>query len=446
MDRTPKVAVIGSGLAGLSAAWRLTRAGFDVSVWEREETPGGRAAGASVDGTSLEPSGAVLSTADTALLDWIGEVGRRNELLPLRPVLSALLQRNRIVSIDRRSLLGIARIPGVGWNPALRLFRFPRLLERYSSRLDAMNAGAAAPLDDRSLADFGRLYFGPRVVDRWMAPLVASRCLTTAEETSRAWFLRRQRSHGRYWCGMPRGSLADLVEEAAAKLVVHTGVEVLGIEAGTGSRLRISIRGARAFEVDAAVLATAAPDAAGLAASMLSSAERDGLDGVRYTPGISVAAGLRRPFSPHPLEIGYPPSEKSPLASALLEPGVHGGRVPGGQGLVTLRATGAWSREHMEAPDDVVRKELGAAFERSHPDYRNAVGFRCVLRVARALPRFDVGRYRSIERFDRVQADWRQRGRRLYFAGDYRVDPSWNGAVISGTRAAAEAESDLSGS
>lgn len=435
--------MIGSGLAGLSAAWRLARAGFDVSVWEREARPGGRAAGESVDGYPLEPIGAVLSTADAALLDWIGEVGLRDELLPLRPVLSAQLHRDRVVPIDRRSLLGVARIPGLGWIPALSLIRFPRLLARYSARLDPVRPGRAAPLDDRSLADFGRLYFGPSVVDRWMAPLAASRCLTTAEETSRAWFLRRQRSHGRDWCGMPRGRLGDLVEAAAGKLVVHTGVEVLGLEAGRGSRLRISVRGDRAFEVDAAILATAAFDAARLAAPMLSSAERDGLGGVRYTPGIAVAVGLRRSFSPHPLEISYPPSEGSPLASALLEPGVPGGRVPGGQGLVTLRATGAWSEAHMDAPDDAVARELGAAFERTHPDYRNAVGFQRVMRVARALPRFEVGRYRAIAQFEGMQADWRRRGRRLYFAGDYRIDPSWNGAIISGTRAAVEVECDL---
>ena len=97
----------------------------------------------------------------------------------------------------------------------------------------------------------------------------------------------------------------------------------------------------------------------------------------------------------------------------------------------------------MDAPDDAVARELGAAFGRTHPDYRNAVGFQRVMRVARALPRFEVGRYRAIAQFEGMQAGWRRRGRRLYFAGDYRIDPSWNGAIISGTRAAVEVECDL---
>ena len=66
-------------------------------------------------------------------------------------------------------------------------------------------------------------------------------------------------------------------------------------------------------------------------------------------------------------------------------------------------------------------------------------------RLPRATPRFDVGRYREIARFESVQLDQRRSGRRLYFAGDYLMDPSWNGALLSGQRAARAVHADLSG-
>jgi monoamine oxidase len=47
-----------------------------------------------------------------------------------------------------------------------------------------------------------------------------------------------------------------------------------------------------------------------------------------------------------------------------------------------------------------------------------------------------VGRYREIACFRKVQRDLRAGGRRLYFAGDYLVDPCLEGAVTSGIRAA----------
>jgi protoporphyrinogen oxidase len=86
-----------------------------------------------------------------------------------------------------------------------------------------------------------------------------------------------------------------------------------------------------------------------------------------------------------------------------------------------------------------------AAFERIRPGASHAVLFQRLFRVARALPRFGVGRYREIARFERVQADLRRGGRRLYFAGDYLMEPSWNGALSSGYRAARAVEADLAG-
>ena len=63
--------------------------------------------------------------------------------------------------------------------------------------------------------------------------------------------------------------------------------------------------------------------------------------------------------------------------------------------------------------------------------------------TAQAAPRFDVGRYREIARFMRVQSDLRARARRLYFCGDYLVHPSFEGAVVSAERAAQAVCEDL---
>lgn len=45
-----KIAVIGSGFAGLSAASTLAKAGYDVTIFEKNESAGGRARKFEVDG------------------------------------------------------------------------------------------------------------------------------------------------------------------------------------------------------------------------------------------------------------------------------------------------------------------------------------------------------------------------------------------------------------
>ncbi|MBW2715903.1 MAG: hypothetical protein JRD03_07495, partial [Deltaproteobacteria bacterium] len=94
---------------------------------------------------------------------------------------------------------------------------------------------------------------------------------------------------------------------------------------------------------------------------------------------------------------------------------------------------------------ETVSKELIEALGTIFPRIHGAGIFTEVLREKRAVPRFDVGRYRAIADFTRVQTEARRRGRRIYFAGDYLMGPGWNAALRSGYRAAADVEEDLGG-
>jgi predicted NAD/FAD-dependent oxidoreductase len=341
-------------------------------------------------------------------------------------------------------VLDVARIPGVRWHEALRLLRLPRLLARYGERLDPARPEAAAPLDDRSLADFARLYFGASVLERWMAPELCD-TLGDPGQASRALWLRRARGLSAARPGLPRAPLADVAEAAAARVGPAYRTEVLGVEAAP-SGLRVACRcegRERSLEARAVVLATPAPEIARLASGILVAAERDALAGVRYAPSLAVAVALRKPLGPHAELVRFPRAEGSPLESALLEPGAGGGRAPDGRGLAVLRASAAFAASAQELPDDTVEKELLGAFESVHPGLRSAALFARVLRLRLALPRFDVGHYRSVARLESLWQELRSSGRRLYAAGDYLVDPSWSGAFASGERAARAVAADL---
>ena len=444
--RAGRVVVIGAGLAGVGAAWRLSRLGFEVRVLEREARAGGRAAADSVEGFRFEPAGALLSGADRELLAWMDELGLRDEMLPLRPAVPAQAFRGRVGAIDPRGLFGVAAIPGVRRLQAARLVRLPRLVARYAAQLEPDAPERAAALDDRSLHDFGRLYFGESVVERWMAPLVG--LLGDSPDTSRVLFLRRYPAHAEALLGLPRATLAEIVDAAASRLTILTGVEAAGIEplAEGGLRVRASERGReRALDADAVVMAAPAPEAARVAGGVLCSAEREGLARVRYAPRLALVIGLRRALHPHPRWLSIPHSEGGPLASVVLEPGVAGGRVPSGRGLAVLEARLDYAAAAETAPDDVVAKELQESFEGLLAGARGAAAWTRLYRLPLATPRFDVGRYREIAAFLSVGADQRRSGRRVYFAGDYLMDPSWNGALLSGQRAARAVHADLEG-
>jgi len=370
------------------------------------------------------------------------ETGLRDEFLPLRPLSTQMAGSNRRLEVRGQSSL--RRIPGLRLIEFLRLLRLPRLLSRYAAALQPRRPSAAASLDDRSLADFARLYFGSTVLDRWMAPSVLRGGPGDPEEMSRAQFLLDFVRHGFRRPGLARTGLGEVVERAAAQLPLRVDCEVQALKPRADARLSIST-GLGALRADAVVIATDAGEALRIAEPLLCAAEREFLAGVNYLPSVAVAAALCRPLDLRPLEIWVPPSAGSPLETLLLEPGLASGRVPTGRGFAWLRAAADLSDSFRDVPDGVVEKELLGALEEIWPGAQRVVDFSRTFRTERGAPHFGVGHYRALERFERVRRERRASGSRVYFASDSLVHPSFEGAVISGERTAEAVCSDLQG-
>ncbi|WKZ24217.1 MAG: FAD-dependent oxidoreductase [Candidatus Dojkabacteria bacterium] len=75
-----KVAVIGAGFTGLTAAYELSKKGFEVTVFEKSTDIGGLAGGFTLQGASLEKAYHHLFKSDTDILKLIAELGLREEL------------------------------------------------------------------------------------------------------------------------------------------------------------------------------------------------------------------------------------------------------------------------------------------------------------------------------------------------------------------------------
>jgi oxygen-dependent protoporphyrinogen oxidase len=437
------VIVVGAGLAGLASAWRLSRRGFQVALLERTARVGGRASALREEGFALEAVSPVLTPADTRLLAWIAEVGLQDELLPLRPLVTQVAHQGSLHEVDVRGWLDVRRVPGVRLREALRVVRLPRLLARYASALDPERPERAADLDDRSLADFGRLYFGESVVSGWMAPFVTGDSSGDPEWMSRVQFLHQLRRQAGGRLGLLRGSLADVAERVASAVAARTGIEVVGVEPRDGGGARVRLADGRRIGADAVVLAVPAPDALRLAEPLLTGAERDLLAGVSYAPALTVAAALCRAPGPRPARVVVPRAESSPVECAILEPGLPGSRAPEGLGLALVRATPRYAASHLDAAEEAVAKDLLSALDALRPGLLRSVEFARLLRARHGAPLFDVGRYRAIARWQRVQDDLRSRGRRLYLAGDYLVSPTLEGAAVAAERAAEAVCHDL---
>ena len=75
-----KIGIVGAGVAGLTAAYRLAKQGHEVEVFEASDHVGGLAAGFPIAGTTLEKYYHHLFTSDTCIRGLVDELGIREKL------------------------------------------------------------------------------------------------------------------------------------------------------------------------------------------------------------------------------------------------------------------------------------------------------------------------------------------------------------------------------
>ncbi len=247
-----RVLVLGAGVAGLAAAERLQRAGFEPLLLEQGAAPGGRAQSTARQGFRIDWGPPLLSLRDAPLLRLVRLAAEH--MLPLRPARLAQLHSGKITPIRPTGLRGLQSLPGLRGLHAcrgLRLRRWPRLLRRYRAHLCG-NAAGAAPLDDRSTADFIRLYFEEGLLESWVEPWLASEFGADVDSAGRALLLLHYQARAFAPVGALRGGPGDFAAALAGRFDVHTHTSVNEVT-----------QTARGFRVETSPVASAAPGSPG---------------------------------------------------------------------------------------------------------------------------------------------------------------------------------------
>lgn len=114
MSEKQKMAVIGAGFAGLSAAWDLIRAGHEVTIFEAASQAGGLAAGFKEPhwDWSVEHYYHHWFEGDKALRGLIDELGFTDRLIYPKPV-SVMYHKGKFYPFD--SILSALKYPGLGF-------------------------------------------------------------------------------------------------------------------------------------------------------------------------------------------------------------------------------------------------------------------------------------------------------------------------------------------
>ena len=432
---TPRVAVVGGGIAGLATAFRLHRAGAEPVVFERAPTHGGVIAPpVTVGDLTLEPGPDSLA----ARKPWGVELCRELGLTLVPPGASGafLWTDGGLVPYLRGAAFGI---PGdVG-----DVLRWPGLSRRGRVRAlaDLLKRKRRDGIEE-TLGELLRRRLGDEATDRAIAPLLAGLHAGDADRLSaEATFpelLAWESSQGSLIRGAqaamrmadrstpgplflrPEMGMRALVDALAEVLAdrLRAGVEVTAVSEGT-----IELAGGAAEPVDAVVLACGAQTSA----TLLGAAAPPGLTGIgAVSTGVVFLVYPPGTASALPDGTGFVvPRGAAPMTAATFVSRKWPDERFGDRAVIRCYVGGAGEEDVLDAPDDEIvaacARHLSAVLDLPAPAASH------VHRWWGAMPQYERGHRRRVEEI-----------RASLPAGIFVVGSAYDGVGVSDLARAAE--------
>jgi len=429
------IIVVGGGIAGLTCAWRLQRAGYDVEVLERESEAGGRMRSEHCGDFIVERGAQFVASGYRNLHDVATALGIGDRLRPHARAADAVLRDGKLHPADFTSPLRLFASPLLSTGAKLRLARLPLEVLRNYRRLDPRRPELAADLDGANMVAGLRRVVGDESFDTLLAPAFSSTFDAEPEDLSAAFALLTLRFFaGGFRLQSFAGGNGLLTQTLARQLSVRAGCEVVAVETETdGARIRYQRQGRETnVYADAVAIAVPGSQVTGLCPK-LTPDERGFFEQVQYVRGI--IAHLLCDRAPRSLPYGgvaFPRREGLDLYGLAVDhakPGV----APVGAGLLNAALTAKACDRMWEASDEAVGELVLENLART-PIGKLEPAAVVVHRWSPMLPQFVPGHLQRLAAFLRRM----DRSPRMAFAGDYLIGPTAEGALTSGMRAATE--------
>ncbi|MGV0872844.1 protoporphyrinogen/coproporphyrinogen oxidase [Mycolicibacterium sp. XJ879] len=432
----PRAVVIGSGISGLAAGFRLHREGFAVTVLEREPTVGGKMSSIRRSGFTINRAANILPSSYAAIRSLIRELNLSAEIDDVQGLLAiprgGWLHRIRstgaaMVADGLRTDLLSVRSKLTARNLVIDGLR----MKKY---LSYENLGAAARFDIETAAQYCERRLTPELEEFLVNPMLrALYCAESHELSVVDFFFAAVNFVGSGFMNY-QGGIGFVVDAIAGRLDVVTDAEAVNVtERDTDVVVTYAVDGVESTIVaDACVIATPATEVPKLF-PQLNAGQQDILrDRLEYGTAYAAHFALSRKPDEEAMVIPVPASLDHGLCVVVLPHNYSRCAAPHDKGIVSTYWLGSWCKERGDIADDALAAQMLQSVEKVLPGVSRDVEFSHIERWQPAVIRSYPGMYSYVQ--DLV--DLIDHRSRVQLAGDYMSASSTNGCAASAELAA----------
>lgn len=429
-----KAFVAGGGLAGLTAAYELKKAGWNVTVLEAEATPGGRSSTMRIDGYTVDTGATQLSSGYKEYLRLCEEVGLSDQIYSGSNSVG-IVRDGKLHEIDGGKVLSGPLSPIISWGSKLMMIKTLVDAARLKPKLDYLELSRSFQDDDESVAAYSKRRLNPELFEYIVSPLLRGNFLRRPDDASKLdWFAILRSFAGQQMLAM-RGGINRLPALLASSVETRLRARVTRVES-KGDHVSVSWieDGIEHVEVaDACVVATRLPEAVQICPAYAASA--GALDRkLTYSQGTLVHLGYARATTTPVTGVFISPREHEQIALIWMEHNKLPESAPEGHSLITCYFDAA-ARDDCHAMTDDALIRIGSEYvQRLFPELNGHLQMSRVSRWPLAIPFPRPGVYAEVHKLCQ-QLDPQDR---VQYAGDYFTCTGQNSAIYYGRKAAGD--------
>ncbi len=430
-----RVVVVGAGIAGLTAGYDLKKAGYEVTVLEAKDIPGGRMA-EKMEGSFMKYTGATgLFRFYEDMWDVIAELGLGECLMPYPKMGSGIADNTaETYDLDFNQTFGMLKHPALSLRSRLRLASLLPDFVRARRAIDPCLIHTAVDFDDESMSEYLRRKVGADFLENVVAVVYRNLWAWNVEQASKAYFLMiypHVRNLPSYTFTTGFGTLTRALAE---RLDVRFNARVRSIELGDDCEGRTVIydgpQGPQRLAADIVVCALPGNAVAGVVADQ-TPWEKSFFADVPYAQYAMVAYVLKnRPAKEFDIRTFHTRRHQTPISFIKTFPGSE---RPGDPSRLWLVLAPDRQRHYLDKDGSNLDRVARHWAKQIYPSLEQDLKEVHEMHADYIIASFPPGQARRVRSLLSVQ----EAGpKNIYYVGDYLGNATTGGALAIGRRTA----------